>query len=420
MSSDASPLDSGAMKATILTMLAALLLSSCGGPQQGSGPTTQSIPAQSENAAALRPFFQQLARLEDTPRQQVRILQLGDSHTAADFMSGRLRERLQSQFGHAGRGLLPPGLPYRGIRQAGFKLNASGRWDYENSLNPRHDGPYGIAGFNATSQAAGAAFAIDSETPFDRWSVTIWQQPGGGRLDVEIDGRIVERIETGAGSGARLLRRDTPPAHSLRLIAADRKPVTVLDYGIENRSAGVIYDALGVVGATVSILDRWDAATVRQQIAERAPALVVLAFGTNEAYADTINEAAYASQFATAIRTIKAAAPNAAIAVIGPPDLLKPQNGCRGNACPLVPPGALNQVRAIQRNLAVSEGFFFWDWSATMLQSGGIGAWADAATPLARPDRVHLTVEGYTISADAFYDALMRAYRDFRSGRTGS
>ena len=49
-----------------------------------------------------------------------------------------------------------------------------------------------------------------------------------------------------------------------------------------------------------------------------------------------------------------------------------------------------------------------------------VGAWADAATPLARPDRVHLTVEGYTISADAFYDALMRAYRDFRSGRTGS
>jgi len=420
LSSGARPIDFRVMKATILTMLAALLLASCGGPQQAGTPSSQAIPAQSENAAALRPFFQQLAQLEDTPRRQVHILQLGDSHTAADFMSGRLRERLQSQFGHAGRGLLPAGLPYRGIRQAGFKVNATGRWDYENSLNPRHDGPYGIAGFNATSRAAGAAFAVDSETPFDRWSVTVWQQAGGGRLDVEIDGRIVERIETGTGSGARLLRRDAPPARSLRLIAADRKPVTLLDYGIENRSAGVIYDALGVVGATVSILDRWDAATVRQQIAERAPALVVLAFGTNEAYADSINEAAYASQFATAIRTIKAAAPSAAIAVIGPPDLLKPQNGCRGSACPLVPPAALQPVRAIQRSLARSEGFFFWDWSATMLQSGGIGAWADAATPLARPDRVHLTVDGYNLSADAFYDALMRAYRDFRSGRTGS
>lgn len=408
------------MKAKLLTMLAALLLSSCGGLQQGGAPSTQPIPAQSENAAALRPFFQQLARLEDTPRQQVHILQLGDSHTAADFMSGRLRERLQSQFGHAGRGLLPPGLPYRGIRQAGFKVNATGRWDYENSLNPRHDGPYGIAGFNATSRAAGASFTLDSETAFDRWSVTVWQQPGGGRLDVEIDGRIVERIETGSGSGARLLRRDTPPARSLRLIVADRKPVTVLDYGIENRSAGVIYDALGVVGATVSILDRWDAATVRQQIADRTPALVVLAFGTNEAYADTINEAAYAGQFVNAIRTIKAAAPNAAIAVIGPPDLLKTQAGCRGSACPLTPPGALQQVREIQRGLARSEGFFFWDWSAFMLASGGMAAWAEAATPLARPDRVHLTVEGYSQSADGFFTGLMQAYRDWRTGRPGS
>ena len=50
----------------------------------------------------------------------------------------------------------------------------------------------------------------------------------------------------------------------------------------------------------------------------------------------------------------------------------------------------------------------------------GACAWAEAATPLARPDRVHLSVEGYAQSADGFYEALMRAYRDFRTGRTGS
>lgn len=407
------------MRATILALIA-LLLAGCAGGPQSSAPSTPGIPRQSENAAALRPFFQQLARLEETGRQQVHVLQLGDSHTAADFFSGRMRERLQSQFGHAGRGLLPPGLPYRGIRQAGFKVAVAGRWDYQNSLDRRHAGPFGIAGFNATSRAPGAAIALDSETPFDRWSLTVWQQPGGGRLDVEIDGRIVERIETGSGSGARILRRDVQPARSLRLIAADRKPVTVLDYGIENRSAGVIYDALGVVGATVAIFDRWDSGAVQEEIAQRAPALIVLAFGTNEAYADTIGEAGYASQFVAAIRQVKAAAPAAAIAVIGPPDLLKAQAGCRGNSCPLTPPGALQQVREIQRNLARSEGFFFWDWSALMLASGGMAAWAEAATPLARPDRVHLTVEGYNQSADGFYAALMQAYRDWRAGRLGS
>lgn len=400
-----------------LLAFVALILAGCAGAP--SGPTVVAgIPAQSENAAALRPFFQQLARFEDTGRQQVRVLQLGDSHTAADFFSGRVRETLQSQFGHAGRGLLPPGLPYRGIRQAGFRVDASGRWDYENSLNPRHDGPFGIAGFNATSRTQGSAIAVTSEAAFDRATVTVWQQHGGGRLDVEIDGRVVERIETGSGAGARLLRYDTHPAKTLRLIAADRRPVTVLDYGIESRSAGLIYDALGVIGATVAIFDRWDGPTVQQEIAQRAPALIVLAFGTNEAYADAINEAAYAAQFSGAIRRLKAAAPNAAIAVIGPPDLLKPQPGCRGNSCALTVPGALASVRSIQRGMARSEGYYFWDWSALMLESGGMAAWAEAA--LARPDRVHLTIDGYNKSADAFRNELMRAYRDWRAGRLGS
>jgi lysophospholipase L1-like esterase len=405
----------------ILLVLSMALLSGCAA-QPPAAPPIKGVPGQSENAAALRPFFQQLARLEQTPHQQVRILQLGDSHTAADFLSGRLRERLQSQFGHAGRGLLPPGLPYRGVRQAGFKVTVGGAWDYENSLNPRHAGPFGIAGFNASSRAAKASIAVDSETPFDRASLSVWQQPGGGRLEVEIDGRIVDRIETGSGTGVRLLRYDANAARTLRLIAADRRKVTILDYGIEGGSGGIVYDALGVVGATIGILDRWDGATVQQQIAQAQPALIVLAFGTNEAYADAIDEAAYAGQYAGAIRSLKAAAPNAAIAVIGPPDLLKPQPGCRpaSQSCVWLPPGALGPVRSIQRRLAQSEGFFFWDWSALMLASGGMGAWAEAATPLARPDRVHLSVEGYAQSADGFYEAIMRAYRDFRTGRTGS
>jgi lysophospholipase L1-like esterase len=418
-STTAALLDLRTMRVIILAL--ALLLSACAGTAPPPAPTP-GIPAQSENAAALRPFFQQLARLEDTPRQQVRILQLGDSHTAADFMSGRLREKMQSQFGHGGRGLLPPGLPFRGVRQAGFKVVVGGNWEYENSLNPRHDGPFGIGGFNTTSRAANASIAVDSETPFDRVTLSLWQQPGGGRLDVEIDGRVMDRIETGAGSGLLMKRYDASSARNLRLIAADRRPVTVLDYGIAGRSAGIVYDSLGVVGATVSIFDRWDSATVQQQIAQLQPALIILAFGTNEAYADSVDETAYASQFANAIRRVKSAAPNAAIAVIGPPDLLKPQAGCRPatQSCSWMPPGALTPVRAVQRRLAYSEGFFFWDWSSLMLASGGMGAWAEAATPLARPDRVHLSVEGYTQSADGFYDAIMRAYRDWRAGRLGS
>jgi len=409
------------MKFSIVTVFAALLLVSCAGSQSTTSSGVR-VEAQSENAAALRPFFVQLARLEGGGRQPLHILQIGDSHTAADFMSGRVRDRLQSQFGVSGRGLLPPGLPYRGIRQAGFRISSTGRWDYENSLNSRHDGPFGIAGFNGTSRAAGAAFVIDSDTPFDRLTVSLWQRRDGGRLDVEVDGKVIDRVDS-KGDGLRSLRYDLAvPGRQLRLLAAERRPVTLLDYGIESRSPGIVYDALGVVGGTVAVIERWDSATARAQIAAREPALIVLAFGTNEGYADSINEASYASRFVAAIRALKSAAPNAAIAVIGPPDVLRAQSGCRPAtlACAWSPPGALARVSAIQRSLAVSEGFYFWDWRSLMLASGGMASWADAAPPLARSDRVHLTVDGYALSADGFHDALMQAYRDWRRGRSGS
>jgi len=67
-----------------------------------------------EGAAALRPFFTALAQLDmKRTRQAVRILQIGDSHTANDAFSGRMRERLQSRFGAAGLGWLPAGIPDR-------------------------------------------------------------------------------------------------------------------------------------------------------------------------------------------------------------------------------------------------------------------------------------------------------------------
>src|SRR6202040_4391800 len=46
------------------------------------------------------------------------ILQLGDSHTAADFFTGRVRERLQEIYGSGGAGSIVPGVPHPAVRSA--------------------------------------------------------------------------------------------------------------------------------------------------------------------------------------------------------------------------------------------------------------------------------------------------------------
>ncbi len=54
----------------------------------------------------LTPFFTALHA--KAPTSQLRILQFGDSHTAADFFTGELRTRFQSTYGNGGLGFQFP------------------------------------------------------------------------------------------------------------------------------------------------------------------------------------------------------------------------------------------------------------------------------------------------------------------------
>jgi len=57
------------------------------------------------------------------------ILQIGDSHTAADLFTGEVRDRLQAKFG-AGGLFLPPGIPKAGVQSAEFEIRADDAWTY--------------------------------------------------------------------------------------------------------------------------------------------------------------------------------------------------------------------------------------------------------------------------------------------------
>ncbi|HEX5430572.1 MAG TPA: hypothetical protein VFW83_01295, partial [Bryobacteraceae bacterium] len=82
-----------------------------------------------ENAAGLLPFFEQLFRNQQAAlKGPVRILQYGDSHTAADLWTGELRSRFQEKFGDGGSGFSLAGRPYRGYRRADVLSGSSSGW----------------------------------------------------------------------------------------------------------------------------------------------------------------------------------------------------------------------------------------------------------------------------------------------------
>src|SRR5580704_15310984 len=98
------------------------------------------------------------------------ILQIGDSHTAADYFTGELRQKLQARYGNGGVGYLDAGKPHIGVRSGAMKITASPGWTYHAIQRSDNIAEFWLSGFNAVATASGEAltFASDTPVPFDQ------------------------------------------------------------------------------------------------------------------------------------------------------------------------------------------------------------------------------------------------------------
>ena len=426
-------------------LAAALLIASCAIKPPAPAPTSQAPTAGQilpGDQAALLPLtapiagapqgidrlYSALDRLRaSTPGgstqgapDKLRVLLLGDSHVAGGIITQRLRERFQADFGDAGRGPMVPGLPYAGRREADWKLTQTGDWSYENSLRPNASGPFGLSGFLARSRSAGAGLSVSAMTTgFDEAEISFLRRPGGGSLDVLIDDQRVSRIETQGDRlvADRLVVPTAPGSRRLDVRAVDRQPVDLLALSIEKKERGVIVEGHGISGATAWVMGKWDQALLADDLRRRDPALILLAFGTNEGFQASFDPNRYTADYAALIRLIQDSAPRAAVVLIGPPDAARRSRaGAPSKGCDWATPPNLLVVRATQKELAARMGVLFWDWSELMKGPCGVHEWVTAKPPLARPDHVHLTNPGYNATADALYQDLVGPYLTARLG----
>jgi lysophospholipase L1-like esterase len=400
-----------------------LLLQACFGTREAPPvPPQASAPRHLTSPEALNPFFAALAALDgNTGQRPVRILQIGDSHTANDSFSGRMRERLQGRFGNAGRGWLPAGIPFKYYRPRLVSVGENG-WQH---VKPSDHAPValGLDAIAAVSQPPNAGMTIESTDPdgFDRFAVEFVTEPNGSAFTVAIDGGAPVRVSTAAAVGAIKIF-DLPldrPSHRVELQADGRPPAALLGWDVERQAPGIIYENHGTIGATVGLLSQMTPEAVSFELAARRPALLIVAFGTNEGFDDTLDIDRYAARFEENIEALRRAAKDVPVLIIGTPDGNRIAHACSATPCPAGggtddcswrEPPKLAAVRDAQRRVAMRRGWAYWNWFGAMGGTCSIDRMASADPPLAMPDHVHLNKPGYEAMADLLYGDLMRGY----------
>lgn len=356
---------------------------------------------------ALDAFARRLAGLASATAP-LRVLHFGDSIIADDRITGRLRRRLQREFGDGGLGMVFLRPTARSYHPAGVRFEARG-WYPGSVVGPRwDDGLYGVGGtgFEAPDEGPSATLSFDRGRRFE---LRARRDPAGGVVSLRLDDEPAVTARVDAPLPALVAATDGP--HRVTVRAAGGK---VRLYGVvaTRVGPGITVDNLGTVSSSARALLHLDAAHWSAALADEDPALVIVSLGTNEASHGAMSAAdreALSRDAGELYRRIRRALPRASCLVVGPPDAaVVLQDGTVG-ARP-----ALAGIVDAEARAARSEGCAFFDTMAWMGGRGAIQRWQREG--LADGDLTHLTDAGGARIGDALADALLRA-RDGAASR---
>lgn len=344
------------------------------------------------------PNLSRLAHRLRDPSARIHIVQIGDSHTAADFFSGTLRDKFQAGYGDAGIGFVPPSI-IAGQRTANFVFTEPKKqWSFLTSR--KDDAPnFPLGGFIISPLTGHSTLTMKERNPTsNQYDMQVLYQTSYP-ASVSVRSATNNTLNLQPSSGWRF-SDSVPVTFPADITTSEQSPLNIGGWFITRNHPGVMLSAVGINGATIAMTDKWSPQWV-STLAETAPEMVILAYGTNEAFNDTLNLDLYRQQLTANVNKIRQAMPDAVILLVGPGDSIKNKTApdCRSQQ-----PANLHNVINIQQSVAKSEGLLYWDWQQYMGGDCAINSWV--LRDLARPDKVHLSAAGYERSATALYNAL--------------
>lgn len=181
-----------------------------------------------------------------------------------------------------------------------------------------------------------------------------------------------------------------------------------------------IFDTMGIPGATARGLQFLGRET------GAAYDLIMVEFGTNEGNNPGFDASSYAQDLRKSLTALRRVYPDSVCVLIGPTDrgVLVPRpkkakqctgkgkkRKCKASVSPRVDLLRYSRTHTIISNVQAEVGKGFqchaWSWQNAMGGPGGIYHWLHRKPALAQRDLIHLTANGYRLSAQLFAQKLL-------------
>jgi lysophospholipase L1-like esterase len=360
-----------------------------------------------DNSNQLDPFFAALWKLEQgNSKDVVTVLHYGDSPTTADLITGDVRAQLQSRFGDAGRGYALIAKPWAWYSHRGVGMSDHG-WKIRTGVGLVREGVYGLGGASFEGQPdAWSKFRL-TESEQSAVVIEYLAKPGGGSFAVEADGQTLVEQETDARDQAAASVHVVLPARTKEVSIRPTKGTVTL-FGVEFRrgSTGLLYDSLGLNGATTTVLSRVLQPEIwKEELKRAAPKLIVVNYGSNESSFGDFVRNQYAAELRLAIARIRQAVPDASILIMSPMD-----RGERNGLDDIETMNTIPEIVAIQRQVAAETHCAFFDTFDAMGSRGTMARWFAANPRLVTADLLHPTPQGAAIVGGLFVAQLGQRY----------
>jgi hypothetical protein len=340
---------------------------------------------------------QAFTKLKNTwKKRPIKIVHLGDSQIQFGYFSAQIIEILNSIGDLKGSGITFPYSLAKSVDGAIYKAKKNGRWDGENILSTRPKLDISLTGYSIKTLDSNASISFQFKDPkFNFSELKIWYNTDSLSFTPSLGDNfeLKEIVRTNGKIGfARFSRKNPITQFELKLIKSDSSAKEFQLHGLDfiTTNSDFEYHSLGVVGAQFTHLIQhtilW-----KEHMKMLNPDLLIISYGTNEAYNGNFDSNAYSKQINRFLNEIREEVPSVSILLTSPPDTR-----------------SRNRIPKMQNTIIESQSKIqssFYDLNKVMGGFGSFQPWYENDFFL--KDKLHLNKAGYQLQAKLFMLALI-------------